>query len=35
MTRSTIYTVDADNRLTAMRAAAPESEDTMQRLIAD
>lgn len=35
MTRSTIYTLDADNRLTAMRAAAPESEDTMQRLIAD
>lgn len=35
MTRSIIYTVDADNRLTAMNPAAPENEDTMQRLIAD
>ncbi|WP_375271388.1 hypothetical protein [Sphingomonas sp.] len=35
MTRPVIYTVDADNRLTAMSPAAPENEDTMQRLIAD
>lgn len=34
MTRSIIYTV-ADGKLTAMDPAAPESEDTMQRLIAD
>lgn len=35
MTRPIIYTVDADNRLTAMNPAAPENEDAMQRLIAD
>jgi hypothetical protein len=35
MARSIIYTVDAANRLTAMSPAAPENEDTMQRLIAD
>jgi hypothetical protein len=35
MTRSIIYTVDAQNRLTAMSPAAPESEDMMQRLVAD
>lgn len=35
MNRPVIYTVDASNRLTAMMPAAPENEDTMQRLIAD
>lgn len=34
MNRSTIYTV-ADGTLTAMAPAAPENEDTMQRLVAD
>lgn len=34
MTRTTIFTV-ADGKLTAMIPAAPESEDTMQKLIAD
>jgi hypothetical protein len=34
MTRSIIYTV-AEGRLTAMVPAAPENEDTMQRLVAD
>jgi len=34
MTRPTIYTV-ADGKLTAMSPAAPENEDTMQRLVAD
>lgn len=34
MTRSTIYTVDADNNLTAMQPSEPRSEDFMQRLVA-
>lgn len=34
MSRSIIYTV-ADGKLTAMTPAAPESEDAMQRLVAD
>ncbi len=34
MTKTTIFTV-ADGKLTAMIPAAPESEDTMQKLIAD
>jgi hypothetical protein len=34
LTRSIIYTV-ADGKLTAMNPAAPENEDTMQRLVAD
>lgn len=33
MTRSTIFTV-SDGKLTAMKPAAPESEDVMQRLVA-
>jgi hypothetical protein len=35
VTHSIIYTVDDNNHLTAMKPAAPENEDTMQRLIAD
>lgn len=34
MSRSTIYTVDAEGRLTAMRPSQPRSEDFMQALVA-
>lgn len=34
MTRSTIYTVDAEGQLTAMRPSQPRSEDFMQSLVA-
>lgn len=34
MSRSTIYTVDAESRLTAMRPSQPKSEDFMQALVA-
>jgi hypothetical protein len=35
LTRNSIYTVDANNKLTAMRPSEPRSEDFMQRLVAD
>lgn len=34
MSRSVIYTVDADGQLTAMRPSEPRSEDFMQALVA-
>ena len=35
LTRNVIYTVDAGNKLTAMRPSAPQNEDFMQKLVAD
>lgn len=34
MSRSTVYTVDAEGKITAMRPSEPQSEDFMQSLVA-